>query len=56
MDFEEWWEEQGGEYYGDSTEKAFARDAWEAAFEEGYKFANKENEEYDKTLTGDRAV
>ena len=56
MTFEEWWENQGGWSYGDSTHEAAARDAWEAAFEEGYKFANKENEEYDKTLTGDSAV
>lgn len=49
MTFEEW---RNANEFGDCSPKA----AWEAAFEEGYKFANKENEEYDKTLTGDRAV
>jgi hypothetical protein len=51
MTFEEWLETRP---YVDIDD--FLRDAWEAAFEEGYKFANKENEEYDKTLTGDSAV
>lgn len=46
MDFEEW--------LGDrietmsSHEYAAEKAAWDAAFEEGYKFANKENEDYDK--------
>ena len=51
MTFEEWWDKDDATYVED-----LARAAWEAAFEEGYKFAHKENEEYDKTLTGDRAV
>jgi len=32
MTFEEWWEKQGGESYGDSTHKAAARDAWQSAY------------------------
>ena len=54
MDFEEWWESPQNDWL--DTRKEQAKAAWEAAFEEGYKFANKENEEYDKTLTGDSAV
>ena len=58
MDFEEW-------YYRNfplpTTDVALERKRWmkllwEDAFEEGYKFAKKENEEYAKTLTGDMAV
>ena len=55
MTFEEWWNLSGASVIHKEPKDA-ARDAWEAAFEEGYKFANKENEEYDKTLTGDSAV
>ena len=60
MTFEEWYD--GYMYWHDEDEVdqeylvRIAQGAWEAAFEEGYKFANKENEEYDKTLTGDSAV
>lgn len=52
MDFEEWYD--GYMYWHDEDEVdqeyliRIAQRAWEAAFEEGYKFANKENEEYDK--------
>ena len=53
MDFEEWMD-SGAHYYIAHVEDA--KKAWEAAFEEGYKFANKENDEYEKTLTGDSAV
>ena len=59
MDFEEWWDEVGHNMWCDNDDiflSDLVKDAWNAAFEEGYKFANKENEEYDKTLTGDRAV
>jgi hypothetical protein len=57
MDFEEWWEREDRVYLNEySTFKMVAAQAWKDAFEEGYKFANKENEEYDKTLTGDSAV
>ena len=49
MDFEEWWEREDRVYLNEySTFKMVAAQAWEAAFEEGYKFANRENEEYDK--------
>lgn len=59
MTFEEWWDEVGHNMWCDNDDiflSDLVKAAWEAAFEEGYKFANKENEEYDKTLTGDRAV
>ena len=56
MTFEEWWKHFNSCCPLDITDEEIAKWAWEAAFEEGYKFANKENEEYDKTLTGDRAV
>ena len=46
MDFEEWWTAEGEYQYGSLY--GVAKAAWDAAFEEGYKFANKENEEYDK--------
>ena len=46
MDFEEWWNTKRNK--ADTHWKLLAHSAWEAAFEEGYKFANKENEEYDK--------
>lgn len=50
MTFEEWWDECMGwiEYEPDQYNKGMAQAAWEIAFEEGYKFANKENKEYDK--------
>lgn len=48
MDFEEWCnKERLSSQYSYNLDAL--EDAWNAAFEEGYKFANKENEEYDKT-------
>jgi hypothetical protein len=58
-DFEEWWDDVGHNLWCNDDEMFlvdFVKVAWEQAFEEGYKFANKENEEYEKTLTGDSAV
>jgi hypothetical protein len=52
MTFEEWWEDSVYPFIYEDC----AKEAWEGGFDEGYKFANKENEEYDKTLTGDSAV
>ena len=46
MTFEEWYSDFL-HYEGEPT-KDIAKQAWEVAFEEGYKFANKENEDYDK--------
>ena len=54
MTFEEWYYKKEFDETDDAFEIAWA--AWETAFDEGYKYAHKENEEYDKTLTGDRAV
>ena len=48
MTFEEWFEQDANGYQEDEHGYLTAKRAWEAAFEEGYKFANKENEEYDK--------
>ena len=47
MTFEEWWDLSGGGVIHKDPKES-ARAAWDTAFEEGYKFANKENEEYDK--------
>ena len=47
MTFEEWWADYK-QYCPIMTQEEMAEDAWKAAFEEGYKFANKENKEYDK--------
>lgn len=51
MTFEEWWDDVGHNLWCNDDEVFlvdFVKVAWESAFEEGYKFANKENEEYDK--------
>lgn len=52
MTFEKWWDEIGHNLWCDNDDiflSDLVKAAWESAFEEGYKFANKENEEYDKT-------
>ena len=51
MTFEEWYSIHDAGCWillKENGTKAALKEAWEAAFEEGYKFANKENEEYDK--------
>jgi hypothetical protein len=51
MDFEEWYYRNFPTPTTDAElgRKRWLKLLWEEAFEEGYKFANKENEEYDKT-------